>query len=283
MSNSRFNLSEYLTRIGLHDYQPEPTLACLKNIIFHHVTTFPYQNSRLYQEGKKPAEQRQLAGIDPDTLFNEVVKQNMPAYCFQNNSLLAAALTAIGFTVSKHLSKVILEPLAKIDTSNITPRHVSHVALKVTVDGCDYLVDTGFSNESLREPLLLAAGTHKLKGDDYLLEELPEHWVLSCLRYDRDAQPYWFCQHRFDKKMATEADIQKAHHDLYHVDDMHIRTGMLLYGAVSPTKRKYVYWSALENHGVFRSINLDGSIRDAKEFVTEKETIEFAKKKFALD
>lgn len=282
MSHSRFNLSEYLSSIGLQNYHPEPTLACLNEITFHHATTFPYQNTRLYQEGKKPAEQRQAASLDPDTLFNEVVNQKMPAYCFQNNGLLFAALTSIGFTVSKHLSKVILERREKIDISKISPRPVSHVTLKVTIDGCDYLVDTGFSNESLRQALPIAAGIHELTSDTYHLEEMPDHWVLNCLRHDREAERFWFCQYLFDKKMANNADVEKAHQDLYQADIMPIRTDMLLYAAVSPTKRKYVYWSALENHGVFRSINLDGSVRDGKEFTSEADAAAFAKQKFSL-
>lgn len=282
MSNSRFSLTEYFTRIGLHDYHPEPTLACLREITFHHVITFPYQNSRLYQEGKKPAEQRQLASLDTDVVYDEIVNKKMPAYCFQNMSLLREVLTRVGFTLTPHLSKVILEPHKTIDADKIAQHHDSHVVLKVTIDEQDFLVDAGFANESLRQPLPLVAGKHELEADDYLLEEFDDHWRLNSARIDSNGQSYWFSLFRFDKKTASEADITKAHHDLYFLDDMRIRSDLLLYSTVSYSKRKFLCWSAPENNGTFKSFNMDGSIKDSKTFTSEQDVVEFAKQKFSL-
>lgn len=282
MANSRFSLADYFHHIGLGDYRPEPTLTCLRDIIFHHLVTFPYQSSRLYAEGKKPAEQRQIASLDPDVIYDEMVNKKMPAYCYQNNGLLYSVLTRVGFNVSRHLSKVILTARDAVDANAVTRQQVTHILLSVRVGDHDYIVDNGFSNESLRQPLPLTAGKHELECDDYLLEEFDDHWVLNSKRYDRDNTPNWFTLFRFDKKPALDTEIDKAHRDLYLADNIPIRTGILLYSMVSYRKRKYACWSTLENHGIFRSVNLDGSLRDKKEFDSEAAMVEFARQKFSL-
>lgn len=282
MSNGRFNLKEYLNRIGLQDCELEPNLDCLTKISFQHLKTFPYNNSRLYKEGHKPEDQRQPASLDEGDLYDEIVKNKMPAYCFQHMSLLRAALTRVGFNVTAHLSKVILEPRSTADAAKIAKRHIAHVAMIVTIDQQAFLVDAGFSNESLRKPLPLIAGIHALKTDHYLLEEFNDHWCLNSERYDCHGEPYWFGLFRLNKQVASEADISKAHRDIYFLDHMPIRTDLLLFSRVSERKRKFVCWVDPEKSGTFESINADGSTRDKKTFTTEEEAAEFAKKKFSL-
>lgn len=282
MSNSRFDLAAYLTRIGLHDYHPQPTLACLREISFHHLLTFPYNNSRLYKEGQKTEDQRQPASLDEGDLFDEIVNKKMPAYCFQHMSLLRAALTRTGFNVTAHLSRVILERYDTIDAAKIAQRHISHVAMIVTIDHQSFLVDSGFSNESLRQPVPLMAGKHSLKPDQYLLEEFNDHWRLSSERHDERGEPYWFGLFCCNKKVASEAEINKAHRDIYFLDHMPIRSDLLLFSRVSERKRKFVLWDKSENSGTFKSTNADGSTRDIKTFSTEQEAADFAKKKFSL-
>jgi len=282
MANSRFSLSDYFDHIGLHDYRPKPTLACLRKIAFQHLITFPYDSSRLFAEGKKPAKQRQMASLDPDIIYDEMVNKKMPAYCYQNNGLLYAVLTRAGFNVSRHFSQVILEAHDEFDAVALAQQQVTHIVLTVRMDEHDYIIDSGFSNESLRQPLPLVAGTHELDCDDYSLEELDDHWLLNSVRYDREEKPYWFSLFRFDKKPANDAEIDKEHHNLYHADNIPIRSNILLYSIVSDRKRKFACWSALENHGIFRSVNLDGSIRDKKEFDSEATITAFAKQKFSL-
>jgi N-hydroxyarylamine O-acetyltransferase len=282
MANSRFSLNDYFTHIGLPGYQPKPTLGCLREITFQHLITFPYESSRLFQEGKKPAKQRQVASLDPDIIFDEMVNKKMPAYCYQNNGLLYAVLTRIGFDVSRHLSKVILESRDKVNVDTAATLNVTHLTLTVKIKGQDYMVDTGFSNESLRKPLPLIDGAHKLGSDDYLLEEFDDHWLLNSRRFTRNDKQYWFSLFRFDKKAVNDIEINKSHHDLYHAKNIPIRTDLLLYSTVSDRKRKFVYWSATEKCGLFRSIKNNGTIRDTKEFDSEAATIAFAKQKFSL-
>jgi N-hydroxyarylamine O-acetyltransferase len=282
MANSRFSLTEYFAHIGLPDYQPKPTFACLRDIVWQHLLTFPYQNSRLFKEGKKPAEKRQMASLDPDVIFDEMVRKQMPAYCYQNNGLLYAALTRVGFNISRHFSKVILEARDTINPAAIAQQHDTHIALVVVIGKKSYLLDTGFSNESLREPLPLTAGIKKLGSDEYLLEEFDDHWRLNSLRYGQDRTAYWFCLYRFDKHVVNNKEIEMKHRDLYFAEPISIRDDLLLFSRVTETKRKYVYWSASEKCGIFRSVKNDGSIRDAKKFDSEAETIKFAEQKFKL-
>jgi arylamine N-acetyltransferase len=281
MFNSRFNLREYLTHIGLPDYQPAPTLECLKKISFQHVVTFPYQNIRLHNEGKKPVQDRQPASLDPNVLFDEMVTNKGPAYCYQQMTLLHEALTQIGFNVSRHLSKVILQPRSQADLEAAAKLNDTHILMTVTIDGRDYIVDSGFANESLREPLPLSAGTHEPACDDYLLEEYSDYWLLNSKRYDSKGNGYWFTLFRFDKRAALEDAITHAHQELYFAENIPIRSN-LLFSTVSYSKRKYVFWDAIVQKGTFLSVNIDGSKRDSKTFSSAEESVEFATKKFHL-
>ena len=98
--------------------------------------------------------------------------------------------------------------------------------------------------ESLRQPLRLDAGTPEQECDDYLLEKFADHWRLSSVRFDHGHKPYWFSLYRVDKKIANNADIESAHHDLYHADHVPIRSDKLLYSSVSYRKRKFACWPA---------------------------------------
>ena len=120
-----------------------------------------------------------------------------------------------------------------------------------------------------------------MECDDYLLEEYSDYWLLNSKRYDSKGNDYWFTLFRFDKRTALEAEINKAHHELYFADSIPIRSN-LLFSTVSYSKRKYAFWDASAQKGTFLSVNMDGSKRDGKTFSSADELIEFANRKFHL-
>jgi N-hydroxyarylamine O-acetyltransferase len=89
------------------------------------VTSIPYENLdvRLGREIR----------LDLDSVAAKLVDARRGGYCFEMNTLFAAVLEGIGFTVTRHLGRVRM-------SDNVTPRPATHMVL--TVD--DHVVDVGF-------------------------------------------------------------------------------------------------------------------------------------------
>lgn len=146
-----------------------------------------------------------------------MITDKVPGYCYQNLTLFHAVLARVGFTVTKHLSKVMMTPRDEVDHEQIAQNPYSHMALQVIIEDKGYLVDPGFSNECLRFPLPLTPGIHALATDTYLLAEMDDCWRLNSMRYDPEGNSSWYSLYRFDKQAAGVTQINKAHHDLYHI------------------------------------------------------------------
>jgi N-hydroxyarylamine O-acetyltransferase len=71
-------------------------------------------------------------------------------YCFEQNNLLLACLEQLGFTVRRLEARV----RAGVPPDVLTGR--THMALRVTLDGEDYLADVGFGGLAPTAPLKLA-------------------------------------------------------------------------------------------------------------------------------
>lgn len=282
MSNSRYLLQDYFTCIGLPaDYKPEPTLKCLREISCAHLRSFPYNNSYLYDEGLKPSEDRIVPSLAPDDMFESMVIKGLPVYCYQTHALLSDVLKRVGFEVTQHLGKVVVMPRLNVDENVISKYPDTHIVIKVTIDEIPYIVDTGFANDSLRQPLRLIAGEHKLETDDYLLEDLGHCWRLNSMR-EKNGECYWYSMFQFHKHPAMPLEIEKAHVDLFHAPNIPIREDLLAFADVTDKKRKFIEWYVPGNFGLFRSVNRDRSIRDEKMFCSEEEVREFAQSKFGV-
>jgi N-hydroxyarylamine O-acetyltransferase len=134
-----FRLTEYLKRIGV-DGTVKADLTTLTAIHAAHVAAIPF-------EGLDPFLGRQvrldLAGIQEKMLSNR-----RGGYCFEQNTLLKAALEAIGFSVTGLAGRVrwMVPP-----ESPLGPR--SHMLLKIDLPAGPYLADVGFGAFLLDCPL----------------------------------------------------------------------------------------------------------------------------------
>jgi N-hydroxyarylamine O-acetyltransferase len=134
-----FRLTEYLRRIGIEG-TVKPDFTTLAAIHAAHVDAIPF-------EGLDPFLGRQvkldLAGIQEKMLSNR-----RGGYCFEQNTLLKAALEAIGFSVTGLAGRV--RWMAPPD-SPLGPR--SHMLLKINLPEGPYLADVGFGAFLLDRPL----------------------------------------------------------------------------------------------------------------------------------
>ncbi|MFI8824684.1 arylamine N-acetyltransferase [Streptomyces sp. NPDC053431] len=139
------DLHSYLARIGLPG-QTRPTLDVLRSVHRAHMEGIPFENLDPVL-GSAPS----LALPD---LEAKLVHGERGGYCYEHNTLLAAALTAIGFRVTLLTARVLVG--AKPD--EIRPR--THMLMLTEVPGepVPYVSDVGFGSiGALLEPIPLAA------------------------------------------------------------------------------------------------------------------------------
>ncbi|WP_296558401.1 arylamine N-acetyltransferase [uncultured Acetobacterium sp.] len=141
MPDKRFNLEDYLKRI---DYSGDSQVCAksLKQLHLGHVMNIPFENLDVFE--------RKNISLELDDLFEKMVKNRRGGYCFEMNSLFAAVLTEMGFSLTRHLARVYH---GGFDNSGKT-----HMVLLVQADGQKWVCDVGFGGNSLAAPLLFEEG-----------------------------------------------------------------------------------------------------------------------------
>ena len=133
------DLDAYLDRIG-YSGDRSPTPATLAGIIAGHAASIPFEAIDVLL-GK---------GIDtaPEPVFDKLVTRRRGGYCFEQNGLMMRSLAALGFSVEPRLARVLwMRP------ADAPPARATHMALKVRIDGRDWLADAGFGNGTPTAPL----------------------------------------------------------------------------------------------------------------------------------
>lgn len=145
-----FSLKDYLARIGFAG-TPAADLATLGAIHAAHVGTIPFENL-------DPLLGRPVL-LDIGALQDKMVHGRRGGYCFEQNTLLRAALEAIGFHVTGLAGRVrwMSPPDAPLG-----PR--THMLLKVDLADGPWLADVGFGGCLLDQPLRLEAGIEQRTG-----------------------------------------------------------------------------------------------------------------------
>ncbi|WP_431775481.1 arylamine N-acetyltransferase family protein [Streptomyces cucumeris] len=129
----RLDLDAYLNRIGWTGARPPaPTAETLRAVHLAHVTSIPFENLQPLL-GSAPS----LALPD---LEAKLVRSRRGGYCYEQNSLLSAALTAIGFGITGLAARV----RAGATPGAVRPR--SHMILLVEIPGEPqrWIADVGF-------------------------------------------------------------------------------------------------------------------------------------------
>jgi N-hydroxyarylamine O-acetyltransferase len=138
--------------------------------------------------------------LDPATVEAKLVAARRGGYCFEQNTLLAAAITALGLgEVAYVLARVRMG-----DRGVVRPQ--SHLLLRVTDDAGVWHADVGFGGETLPVPIAFAAGaevTHD--GWRYrTVDDGPER-VLQAWR-----DGAWFDFYGFEPRTAAFIDLEVA-------------------------------------------------------------------------
>ncbi len=157
------DLTAYLKRIGFPD-EPRPTHDCLKRLHRLHEETIPFENLDVLLD--------RSISTELDAIFEKLVQQKRGGYCFEQNTLFAAVLHEIGFTVSPYLARVRWMAPDHI----VTP--LSHMVLRVETEFGPHLADVGFGGVGLVEPIALeSSNPQHLDFEPRRIVEREEHLV----------------------------------------------------------------------------------------------------------
>jgi N-hydroxyarylamine O-acetyltransferase len=191
LSCGRMRLGDYLRAIGV--VPPlDVTGETLRRVHVAHRETFLFENLTIQTGGG-------ISLVLAD-LERKFLDRGCGGYCFEHNTLFAAALRDLGFTVETLLARVRHGP---------PDRWVrTHMVLRVRIDGAPWLADVGFGGFGLIEPIPLVEGaTADQGGASYALRREDGAWILSMRDLSSGADLY-----EFTEDPQTAADIEVANH-----------------------------------------------------------------------
>lgn len=141
------NYDLYLQRIGAYT-RPLPVLDSLILLQRQHLLRVPFENIDIYH--------RVPVILSPDAIYAKIVERGRGGYCYECNGLFHLLLQWLGFN-SRMIS-------CRVITGKNIGAAYDHMALIVTIDDTEWLVDVGFGHFAAT-PLLL--GTDMIQEDGY--------------------------------------------------------------------------------------------------------------------
>ena len=134
------DIDAYCARIG-YAGSLSPTFEVLKAIAQRHPQAIPFENVSVAAGG--------VPELSIDALEARLVRAGRGGYCYEQNSLLQAALIEIGFKVTGLSARVRYGLPPELET----PR--SHMVLCVDLLEGRFLVDAGFGGLTLTAPVMM--------------------------------------------------------------------------------------------------------------------------------
>jgi N-hydroxyarylamine O-acetyltransferase len=187
----RVDVDAYLARIG-HTGRLEPKLDTLQALHLAHATHIPFENLDILLG--RPIR------LDVGSLQAKLVESGRGGYCFEQNTLFAAALAELGFDVT------LLAARVRFGANRTLPR--THMALQVRIDDATWLADVGFGAAGLLLPIRFGdsmpmrqfAWTYRLTAES-------GQWVLQAQR-----EGAWQDLYAFTLEPQLAVDFEVANH-----------------------------------------------------------------------
>jgi N-hydroxyarylamine O-acetyltransferase len=197
-------LDDYLRKIGVTS-PVGATLETLRRVHLAHRETCLFENLSIQRGGG--------VSLALDNLERKFLDDGGGGYCFEHNTLFAAALRDLGFSVTTLLGRVRRGP---------PERWVrTHMVLRLMIDGAPWLADVGFGGFGLLEPIPIAERASADQGGaTYALRREGAEWVLSMRDLSSTIDMY-----EFTEDPQTAGDIEVAnHYTATHPDSRFRRT-----------------------------------------------------------
>jgi len=132
------DVGAYFARIG-YGGPAAPDQATLAGVLCAHVQAIPFENLDVLLG--RPIR------TDADSVVRKLVHDRRGGYCFEQNHLLLYALRALGFNATPMIARVRWQVPAEVATG------LTHMLVRVTLGGRDWLADAGMGSLSLTTPL----------------------------------------------------------------------------------------------------------------------------------
>lgn len=174
------DLDAYLDRIGA-SAPLSPNIATLIELHELHMTRVPFENLDIPLG-------REIV-MDESKFLDKIVRQRRGGFCYELNGAFAWLLQEAGFDVARLSAGVF-------NAEGVAGPDFDHMALRVIVDGEEWLADVGFG-DSFRTPLRLQAGEVQRDSDpreiEYLLTQEEGIWML----WKREGEGEWIRKYWF--------------------------------------------------------------------------------------
>ncbi len=254
------DVQQYLKLIRFQSRDVDkPTLHLLKQLVRAHLQTFCYQNADLLAQGLKPRAERVVCDFRLEKIFEQMVTYQRPGYCFQNAELFAWVLTTLGFKITKHLGKTIVQFSEQLKEGEVAKLPINHEVLIVDLSdepegvSQQWIVDVGFSSQSFREPLAIQLCEQEIASEIYRLHLYDND---RYLRLEVKINQRWFCLSEIDRMPKSDIEINEAHQQLFLMEKTPSILTFLKLGKVTEVKRKdIVYFPENPELRFFRSLS----------------------------
>ena len=124
------DVNKYLERIGC-EFKPKISLEYLNELQSSHQLNVPFENLDVFTGKKKILEE--------DLLYEQIVINRRGGWCHELNGLFSILLSKLGFNV-----KIVSCLHFDRDKNAFNTVDFDHMALVVTIDQAQYLVDVGY-------------------------------------------------------------------------------------------------------------------------------------------
>ena len=209
----------YLARIGLRA-RPAADRDGLAALMTAHLLSVPFENLDI-QLGRGVV-------LDPDHLFEKIVRRRRGGYCYELNGLFGRCLDALGFDRRPVSARVWYRDPP--ETPGLT--HTLNVA---TLPEGEVLADVGFGGTTARVPLLLPEQDVTLAEDEdgqVRLRRFDPHGFLI----ERRTPEGWQAQFSTDAREAYPSDAALGSHYMSTHPSSHFVTGVVV-GLFTPEGR----------------------------------------------
>jgi N-hydroxyarylamine O-acetyltransferase len=186
----RVDLESYLSRVHYAGSR-DAVLPVLEELHLAHLRHIPFENLDI------------LLGrpivLELGALEAKLVHGGRGGYCFEQNTLFAAVLEELGFSVTRLAARV------RSGATRLLPR--THMLLKVDVDGDAVIADVGFGGDGLLGPISLDGEPMRQVAWTYRIGRDTDLYVLQSLRHG-----VWQDLYAFTLEPHYPIDFEMANH-----------------------------------------------------------------------
>lgn len=208
---NEFDVAAYLDRIG-YAGPVAPTVTVLSEIQWAHLQSVPFENLDI-----RPLH-REIV-LDLAALEDKIVRRRRGGFCYELNGLLAEALRAIGFQVSRvSVQFTGAEPSPPFDHMGLLVRPPD--------ERMTYLVDVGCGRNSPARPLPLIDGYEEVQVETLTSQRVQsvDGWWELHQRSDGEA---WTSIYHFTVTPCEQQDFIDRCRELSTLPESHFTQGLL--------------------------------------------------------